>query len=101
MIPEHLPQGLESYARSPDFTPETLPAKLQSAHSTKAGTWGLLHVLQGEVLYQLEAPRSGKRAVRAGQTVVIEPQVQHFVSFTAPGKMFVEFFRMPVESAPG
>ena len=72
MIPNELPAGLEAYGRSPDFTPETLPARLQSAHSTKAGTWALIHVLEGTIPYQLEPPFQGERLVSAGENVVIE-----------------------------
>ena len=92
-IPTHMPDGFEAYGRSPEFTPETLPAKLQSAHSTKAGTWGLLHILEGEVLYQLEAPRQGECRARAGDTIVIEDAVPHHVSFTEPGRIYIEFYR--------
>ena len=48
-IPTQLPAGFVAYGRSPDFNSENLPAKLRTAHSTKAGTWGLLHVLEGAV----------------------------------------------------
>ncbi len=92
-IPEKLPTGLVSYARSPEFTPETLPAKLQAAHSTKAGTWGLLHVLEGKVRYQLEPPHEGEQLVGAGENVVIESGVPHRVAFVVPGRFFVEFYR--------
>ena len=92
-IPEQLPAGFVAYGRSPDFTPENLPARLQAAHSTKAGTWGLLHVLEGAVLYQLEAPYEGEKRVSAGETVVIESEVPHHVTFVEPGRFFVEFHR--------
>ena len=92
-IPEKLPAGLVSYARSPEFTPKNLPAKLQAAHSTKAGTWGLLHVLEGTVRYQLEPPHEGEQLVRAGDNVVIESGVLHRVAFVVPGRFFVEFYR--------
>lgn len=92
-IPDSLPDGLEAYARSPDFTPETIPGKLQENHSTKPGTWGLIHVLEGRIHYRLEAPRTGGRDVAAGDTVVIEPEVLHRVAFVDPGRFFVEFYR--------
>lgn len=92
-IPNSLPDGVSAYARSPDFTPDNLPEKLQSAHSVKDGTWGLIHVLEGRILYTLEAPAHGSREVAAGETVVIEPQVPHRVSFVEPGRFFVEFHR--------
>jgi hemoglobin len=93
-IPERLPPGFEAYGRSPDFTPETIPAKLQAAHATKSGTWGLLHVLEGSVRYTLEAPHRGERLVGAGEQVVIEAQVRHHVAFVEPGRFFVEFYRL-------
>lgn len=92
-IPTALPPGLQPYARSPEFTAETLPAKLQAAHSTKAGTWGLLHVLAGSVRYTLEPPLTGEVVASAGHTVVIEPQVEHHVAFVEPGRFYVEFWR--------
>ncbi len=93
MIPKELPTGFEAYARSPDFTPGNLPSRLQAAHSTKAGTWALLHVLEGKILYQLEAPYEGEQLAAAGEKVVIEAQVPHHVMFIEPGRIFVEFYR--------
>ena len=97
-IPSEMPPGLLAYGRSPEFSSDNLPAKLQSAHSTKAGTWGLLHVLEGVVHYRLEAPHQGAKIVRAGETVVIESQVPHRVAFLEPGRMFVEFYRLAAAS---
>jgi len=92
-IPHELPPGFVAYGRSPDFTSDNLPAKLQSAHSTKAGTWGLLHVIEGVLRFQLEPPHQGERVVNAGGTVVIESEVPHRVQFLEPGRMYVEFYR--------
>lgn len=92
-VPETLPPGLVAYGRSPDFTPQNLPAKLQAAHATKAGTWGLLHVLEGKVLYRLEEPHSDQRMVAADERLVIEPGIPHRVAFVEPGRFFIEFYR--------
>ena len=74
-IPKVLPVGLETYGRWPDFTPDNLPARLQAAHATKAGTWGILHVLESKILYQLEAPFEGEQSAAAGERIVIESGV--------------------------
>lgn len=92
-IPASLPQGVTAYSRSPDFTPETLPAKLQSAHAIKTGTWALLHVLEGRVRYCLEAPHEGEVVDSAGEHVVIQENMPHHVSFVEPGRFFIEFYR--------
>lgn len=95
-IPVQLPGGLQSYSRSPDFTPETLPAKLRAFHATKAGVWGLIHVIEGTLRYRLEAPRIGEVLAKAGQAVVVEPAVSHRVEFVEPGRFYLEFFRVKV-----
>jgi hemoglobin len=92
-IPDRLPDGFEAYARSPEFKSESLPAKLQAGHATKAGTWGVLNLLEGALLYRLEPPETDERLVKAGETVVIESEVAHRVQFIEPGRMFVEFYR--------
>lgn len=98
-VPLHLPPGLEAYSRSGDFTPETLPAKFRQFHATKAGVWGVIHVIDGTLRYHLEAPRTGEVVATAGETVVIEPAVQHRVEFVEAGRFYVEFFR-PAETVP-
>jgi tellurite resistance-related uncharacterized protein len=92
-IPKELPASLEAYGRSPDFTPDNLPARLQAAHATKAGTWGLLHVLEGKILYQLEAPFEGEQSAAAGERIVIESEVPHKI--VEGGRFFVEFTEGP------
>jgi hemoglobin len=92
-IPKELPAGYESYSRSPDFTSDNLPARLQAAHSTKAGTWGLLHVIEGKIRFQLELPRQGEQVASAGETVVIESEIPHHVEFIEPGRFYIEFYR--------
>jgi hypothetical protein len=61
--------------------PKNLPAGL------------VAHVLEGKVLYSLEAPHSGEQLVAAGDNVVIESGVLHHVAFVEPGHFYVEFYR--------
>lgn len=92
-IPEQVPDGFKAHGRSPDFVSDSLPAKLQSARTTKAGTWGLLHVPEGTLRFSLAVPHGDERIVGAGETVVIESEVPHRVAFLTPGRMFVEFYQ--------
>ena len=91
--PSSLPPGLERYGESPVFTPENLPEKLKTAHTTKAGTWGLLRVHTGIVQYFVDVPPYAQAVVSAGKTVVIEPEVPHHVEFGLLGSFQVEFWR--------
>lgn len=91
--PSALPPGLVRYGESPVFTPENLPEKLKKAHTTKAGTWGLLRVHTGIVHYRVDVPPYAQAVVSAGKTVVIEPEIPHHVEFALPGSFQVEFYR--------
>lgn len=93
--PSVLPAGLVRYGESPVFTPETLPEKLKTAHTTKAGTWGLLRVHSGIVHFVVDVAPHAEAIVTAGKTVVIEPEVPHHVAFALPGSFQIEFHRMP------
>lgn len=55
-IPHSLPEGVEAHGRSIDFTANNRPLKLQRTHTIKPGPWGLIHVLEGRIHFELEAP---------------------------------------------
>ena len=91
-----LPTGLTPYRRTDTFTETTVPAGLLKAHSTKAGTWGLIHVLEGRLAYRINDPRRP-----ACDTVldpatapgVVEPTILHAVEPLGPVRFYVEFFK--------
>jgi hemoglobin len=98
--PSSLPAGLVRYGESPVFTPENLPEKLKTSHTTKAGTWGLLRVHTGIVQYFVDVPPHARAVVSAGKTVVIEPEVPHHVEFALAGSFQVEFWRNETRGEP-
>jgi tellurite resistance-related uncharacterized protein len=51
-----LPGDVVAYRRSPEFDERTLPAALQRPHTTKAGAWALINVLEGKLLYRVLDP---------------------------------------------
>jgi tellurite resistance-related uncharacterized protein len=90
-IQPELPDGLELYARSPDFIPSTLPAELKKGHYTAEGVWGVIRVLEGAVDYALEAPSTASLVLHEGESAVIEPQTLHHLHFVGRGRFFIEF----------
>ena len=80
------------YKMTEVWTEQTLPAAIRSAHSTKAGTWGLLRVLEGEVRLVWE-DGSGSERVSPAQPGLIPPQALHHVETDGPARMQVEFYR--------
>lgn len=92
-LPDALPPGVQPYKDSPVFTPDNLPDGLKAAHSTKAGTWGLLTVHTGVLRFVLDDAPHTEAVLTAGQQVVIEPGVRHHVAFELPGSFQITFYR--------
>ncbi|MEZ5688501.1 MAG: DUF1971 domain-containing protein [Caenibius sp.] len=80
------------YKSTPVFDESTLPDAIRSAHNTKAGVWGLLVMLEGEVDLVFHDPRRIVRATPA-QPAPIAPQAVHHVETDGPMQMKVEFYR--------
>lgn len=85
-----LPKGAEAYRRSPVFDQDTLPAALRREHSTKAGVWALIHVLEGRLLYRVLEPY-GEQVLEPGVPGVVRPEQPHQVEPLGAVRLFVEF----------
>lgn len=83
-----------AYGSSAIFDEITLPDALRNEHRTKAGTWGLLRVFEGEVLLVF---RDGDGPVRVtvDNPAMIPPEAPHHVEIIGPMRMQVEFHRVP------
>lgn len=91
-----LPSDVQPYARTAEFTETTVPSGLLRAHTTKAGAWGLIHVLQGRLAYRITDPRRlASETVLTPQTGpgVVEPTILHEVEPHGAVRFFVEFHR--------
>lgn len=91
-----LPEGLQEYKRTPEFTETTIPAGLLKDHNTKAGVWGLIHVLQGSLQYTVHHPADRTYDLAAGDLGIVVPLMKHHVK--APGKVrfYVAFHTRPL-----
>lgn len=87
------PDGLEAYKRTSEFTEASVPAALLQRHSTKAGVWARLHVVEGALIFRdLETGRQNRLA--AGVHPLIHPQQDHEVEPIGKVRFFVEFCRL-------
>jgi len=82
----------EPYAKSSVFDELTLPDALRNDHRTKAGSWGLLRVLEGQVRLVFVDPPS-EHHVTPYRPAIIPPQATHHVVTMGPMTMQVEFYR--------
>ena len=88
-----LPTAVLSYKRTPVFTNETVPKGLLRAHQTKAGTWGKIVVLQGELRYRILEPEVEEFDLSPSNCGIVEPTVLHEVEPLNQVRFYVEFYR--------
>lgn len=87
-----LPADVKQVRATPEFSAETVPDGLLSAHRVAQDVWGLLCVREGTVTFVVE-DTGDSRALAAGDTQVIEPGVTHHVEPGTRARFVVEFYR--------
>lgn len=98
-----LPAGVRFYRRTDVFTETSVPKGLLKSHSTKAGVWGLIRVLEGRLGYRVTDPsRPASQVELTPETPpgLVEPTILHEVAPIGPVRFYVEFHRAP-DPAPG
>lgn len=79
------------YRTTPVFDERSLPAGLRRDHRTKAGVWGVIRILEGEVILTVVEPHAEQR-LTPDRHGVIRPEQPHFVTPCGPMRMQVEFY---------
>ena len=87
-----LPDGLTPYRRTDTFTAQTVPAGLLRDHKTRAGVWGVIHVVEGSLIYRV-ASKDLETTLVSGTHGIVEPEVLHSVALSEDAAFFVEFWR--------
>jgi tellurite resistance-related uncharacterized protein len=88
-----LPATVSAYKRTPTFAQDTIPAGLTHAHKTKAGTWGKIVILEGQLCYRILEPACEEVTLSKARFGVIEPAVLHVVVPSGAVRFYVEFYR--------
>jgi tellurite methyltransferase len=84
-----LPSNVSVYNKTPIFTEKTVPKALLKNHNTKAGTWGLLTALKGEIEYFIEDQE--KVTLSTKLQGIIEPEITHYIKPIGEVSFFIEF----------
>ena len=86
------------YRSTPVFAQDTLPVALRNRHDTKAGVWGIVRVIEGELrLTYLDPP--SEIVLTPDNPGLIRPQQPHFVTPVGAMKMRVDFYDQPPADA--
>lgn len=88
-----LPAIVRPYRRTPEFTEETVPPGLRRSHRTRAGTWGLIVVLDGRLLYRILRSPAEELILNPDHPGAVEPEVEHEVEPMGRVRFYIEFYR--------
>ena len=91
-----LPDDVAAYHRTAQFSESTIPVGLLGAHTTKAGVWGRIRVIEGSLVYRILEPVVEEVLLRPGVDGIVQPGVEHQVETRGPTRFFVEFLRQVV-----
>ena len=93
------PAGLQPYNRTPLFTETTIPAGFTHQHSTRAGVWGLIRVIEGRLRFRLLEPPV-ESILDPTHPGIVQPTQPHEVAPLGPVRFFVEFYREAATAQP-
>lgn len=79
------------YKSTPVFDETTLPAGLRKEHRTKAGVWGVIRILHGQLRYRVLDPIS-ETILDADHPGLVLPDQPHLVEPMGPMQMVVDFY---------
>lgn len=79
------------YKATSVFDHETLPDKLRKSHLTKAGTWGVIRVLEGRLRYVIEETGE-EHILTPNHPRIVFPEQPHHVEPIGVMRMCVEFY---------
>ena len=90
---KRIPESVSAYNKTPEFTESSVPDGLLNNHQTKAGVWGKIVVLAGELEYTIVEPTEQVIRLSPSNFGVVEPTVLHHVKPLGPVLFYVEFYR--------
>ncbi len=90
-----IPDNVAQYKSSPVFTQDSVPAALQRSHTTAAGVWGRITILDGSLLYRITDPSqpAEETLLTPERPGVVEPRIEHEVEVVGPVRFQVDFHR--------
>lgn len=88
-----LPEHVVHYKSTPEFTQDSVPAGLLRAHTTAAGVWGRITILEGSLRYRIAEPEAEVLVLTPDRHGVVEPTMKHEVEVIGPVRFRVDFHR--------
>jgi truncated hemoglobin YjbI/tellurite resistance-related uncharacterized protein len=87
-------RSFKPYRSTPVFDQDSLPGALRREHRTKAGTWGAIHILAGELRLHIVDPPEVRHLTR-DRPGVVAPEQTHWVEPLGAMRMRIDFHDAP------
>lgn len=88
-----IPNNVSAYKKTPNFSQDSVPSGLLKNHKTKAGTWGKIIVLKGEIEYCIQTNPLEIIKLTSSNYGVVEPEQLHFIKPLGAVEFYVEFYK--------
>lgn len=89
-----LPPDVVPYKRTKSFTECTVPQGLLADHQTKVGTWAVISVEEGVLLYRISEPgHKGVHRLSPEVQGIVHPQHKHHIELQGTVRFYVEFYQ--------
>lgn len=89
---KQLPDHLKLVRKTPAFDESSIPTGLLQSHQTKAGVWGKIVIVEGQLQYTINEPEEETVILDHETHGVIEPTIRHEVKPIGPVRFYVEFY---------
>lgn len=86
------PEDFVAYKKTPIFDQASVPKGLQKNHTTKAGVWAKIMVIDGSLRYIVDKP-ARDLTLSKGQPGIVMPEVPHRIEPIGVVHFYVEFYR--------
>lgn len=88
-----LPDHISCYKKTPTFTQDSVPRGLLADHNTKAGVWGEIVILEGQLEYTIQEPEIEIIILNPNHCGVVEPTIKHRIKPLGNVNFYVAFYR--------
>ena len=86
-----MPEGLTAYTRTPSYNKNTIPVELKKTHAAKSGIWGIIHVLEGSLIYTVKSAATQQYELKHGERGIIVPDMPHQLETNGSVSFYLEY----------
>ncbi|WP_263322161.1 DUF1971 domain-containing protein [Endozoicomonas sp. Mp262] len=86
-----LPSSVTPYKKTTIFTSDNIPKAFLKEHSTAPGTWGILHIIEGTLIF-CDDETGQEYPLAKDKKMVIAPTKRHHLKLSGYAEIYVEFY---------